>query len=416
MSQTIDSYVTDRPETRPKPGPGIIRRIVTALASLRLTVVLFALSFVLVFCGTLAQVDNGIKTVVDNYFHSWLAWIPFQIFVPRTRLVSGGTWFPGGWIVGGGLLINLLAAHAIRFRFTWKRAGIIMLHAGIVLMLVGEFVTAKLGVEARMSIDEGASANYVEDTRHFELAVIDPSDPAGDLVVSVPASLLQTGARVRDDRLPFDIEVTQFVKNSDLEKKPSAADRATDGYAKFFRAVERRETAGTDTQQKIDAPAAYITIRRKGGDETLGRYLVSAWFSNKGAPPQSVDVGDKSYGIDLRFRREYLPYSMRLLEFRFDRWPGTNIPKNYSSEVRLHDPEHGPDRDVLIRMNQPLRYQGQTFYQSSFDEDTEKSTVLQVVHNPAAWIPYVSCLMVFAGMAFHFGLHLIGFLGRRMAS
>ena len=37
-----------------------------ALASLQLTVVLFALGILLIFFGTMAQLDNGIWTVVDK--------------------------------------------------------------------------------------------------------------------------------------------------------------------------------------------------------------------------------------------------------------------------------------------------------------------------------------------------------------
>ncbi|MFZ8360653.1 hypothetical protein ACO1LX_19795, partial [Staphylococcus aureus] len=50
-------------------------------ASLRVTVVLFVLSFLLVFLGTLAQIDYGIGTVTKGYFRSWFVMIPFQVFV-----------------------------------------------------------------------------------------------------------------------------------------------------------------------------------------------------------------------------------------------------------------------------------------------------------------------------------------------
>jgi hypothetical protein len=69
---------------------------------------------------------------------------------------------------------------------------------------------------------------------------------------------------------------------------------------------------------------------------------------------------------------------------------------------------------VLIYMNEPLRYQGETFYQSSFLPG-DKGTILQVVRNPGWLMPYIACTMVSLGMIFHFGLHLIGFLRRRAA-
>src|SRR5262249_33252312 len=64
-----------------KQGPAM--RVVSVLASLRLTVLLFVLSIFLVLAGTLAQVDLGIWTVVAKYFRSLFVWIPFQIFFPR---------------------------------------------------------------------------------------------------------------------------------------------------------------------------------------------------------------------------------------------------------------------------------------------------------------------------------------------
>ena len=50
-----------------KQQPSLAIRALRVLASLRLTVILFALSLFLVLVGTLAQVDDGIWTVVD--FH-----------------------------------------------------------------------------------------------------------------------------------------------------------------------------------------------------------------------------------------------------------------------------------------------------------------------------------------------------------
>ena len=131
--------------------------------------------------------------------------------------------------------------------------------------------------------------------------------------------------------------------------------------------------------------------------------------------PQQVTADGKNYAVELRYRRAYKPYTIQLLEFRHDLYVGTDTPKNYSSRVRLIDPSRGEDREVLIRMNEPLRYQGETFYQSAFlPGDT--GTVLQVVRNPGVWMPYVSCLLVSLGMLVHFGLNLLTFLEKRAAS
>src|SRR5262249_10899601 len=122
----------------------------------------------------------------------------------------------------------------------------------------------------------------------------------------------------------------------------------------------------------------------------------------------------KSYELSLRFKRTYLPFALHLKEFRFDRYLGTETAKNFSSRVQLVDPERNEDREILIRMNEPLRHRGETFYQADVDKDSEKTTVLQVVRNPGWLLPYISCALVGIGLLSHFGMKLIEFLRSRM--
>ena len=71
---------------------------------------------------------------------------------------------------------------------------------------------------------------------------------------------------------------------------------------------------------------------------------------------------------------------------------------------------------VVISMNNPLRYHGETFYQADWNKVTEKGTVLQVVRNPGWLIPYISCVVVTLGLVLHFGIYLTQFLVRRAAA
>ncbi|MDF1869100.1 MAG: hypothetical protein P1U30_01820, partial [Phycisphaerales bacterium] len=161
-----------------------VQKALKPLASLKLTVVIFSLSIFLVFAGTLAQVHQGIWTVVDEYFRSVFVSIELQIFVPKdVQVVPGSIWFPGGLTLGVAMFINLVAAHIARFKFTKKRIGIILTHFGVILLLVGEFVTGFAAEEGNMTILEGQTVNFVEDIRTPEIAVIDRSNPEDDLVV-----------------------------------------------------------------------------------------------------------------------------------------------------------------------------------------------------------------------------------------
>src|SRR5712664_1742846 len=74
---------------QPSAAGVIIKKILTPLASLRLTVVMFVLAIALVFMGTLAQVDEGIFTVLTKYFRTGIAWIPFQALVRFGQVFLG---------------------------------------------------------------------------------------------------------------------------------------------------------------------------------------------------------------------------------------------------------------------------------------------------------------------------------------
>jgi hypothetical protein len=157
-----------------------------------------------------------------------------------------------------------------------------------------------------------------------------------------------------------------------------------------------------------DAQNAAAALIEPVGD---GRGLGTYWVSNALGAPQGFVREGRTWRFVLRPRRYYLPFSVTLKEFKHDIYPGTDIPKNFSSLVRLNDPSRSEDRDVLIYMNHPLRYGGKTFYQASFGQNDQLS-VFQVVRNPGWLIPYLSCLMIALGLLLHFGVKLAASLKR----
>jgi ABC-type transport system involved in cytochrome c biogenesis permease subunit len=529
-------------------------QLFSALASLRLTVVLFSLSIFLVFVGTLAQKDQDVWRVVNNtYFRVWIAHVDLQVFERLVQLfLKGVDWklhgwvpFPGGKTLGLALLINLAAAHAMRFkvaasgrrliigvatiaagllvtylvissgtnqgleselsgafcdmfwhcfrgllvlltasgayllafwnapakhkliewrvllvvdvlfailtawllthpdarldnssiRILWqlakgsasaivllvgcilvfrKRAGIVLLHGGIALIMLTELFTAVAAEESQMIIGEGETANYSSDIRTSELAVVDHSPVDQDRVTVVPAELLVANVGeaepIDHPDLPFTIRVHRWLKNSTLHT-PTAGESnaATAGFGTLQIAGAARPATGVGQDAgKVDTAAAYVELVTKKSGQSLGTYLVSQEFAD-----QPVEVDGHNYDVALRYKRIYHPFTVTLKDFRFDRYAGTNTAKNYSSLVVFKDPQHHIEREVPIWMNNPLRYAGITFYQSSFDKRTERSTVLQVVKNPSWMTPYVGCMLVGVGMLAHFGLMLFRYLRRR---
>jgi hypothetical protein len=161
------------------------------------------------------------------------------------------------------------------------------------------------------------------------------------------------------------------------------------------------------TEDGHNIPAAYVEL--VGTDGTLGTWVVSIGLGN----PQTFEYAGKSWKILMRPERHYQPFSVTLEKFSHDIYPGTDIPKNFSSKIRIDTPEGGPGREVLIYMNNPLRYAGLTYYQASFD--TDHTSILEVVRNPGWLFPYISCGAIALGLVIQFLIHLAAFAKRRRA-
>ncbi|MEI8313819.1 MAG: cytochrome c biogenesis protein ResB [Verrucomicrobiota bacterium] len=381
----------------------MLERLAGFFTSLRLTVVLLALGLVLVFWGTIAQVHLGLYQAQNEFFRSFfIYWSPAAsgLRIPV---------FPGGYLIGGLLLANLVV-YNLRFDRSVKRQpGLVVIHIGVGLLLIGQLLTDVFSAESMMHMRNGETKNYSEASSHFELAVVDKTEVATDQVVAIPEALLQRKAVIRHPNLPFNIQVRTFYSNSALVEKPQEGFTQLNTSGGFGAGAWWRELPHEAETDRRDMPSAIVELRTPQG--SLGTYLVSAYLDQ----PQVVSLNGRQYELTLRPERFYKPFNLHLVEFRHDKYPGTDIPKNFSSRVRVQRPDTGEDREVLIYMNNPLRYNGDTYYQASFDTDNQ-GTVLQVVHNPSWLTPYFSCVLVGLGLVWQFLRHLIGFAAKRKAT
>ena len=383
----------------------MLRGFIGLITSLKLTIACLGAGMILIFAGTLAQVHFGIHEAQQRYFQSWLVWWP----------ADGGGFripiFPGGHLIGAVLLINLVAAHTKRFRWTWRKLGIHLTHAGLIIMLAGGLFTDLFAVESHMRLTRGETKNYSEDQQHVELAIIDTTDADLDQVTSIPESVLKENRTIDHWSLPFRIVVKNFYQNSRLrmlsDAGPNVRPIASQGPGAMI-AVEAVPRATAQNERNV--PAAAIEILPKDGGTSLGTWLVSDALG----APQTFSCAGHNWRIAMRLARHYKPYSVTLQKFTHERYAGTDIPKNFASKVTLIDPDRSVNRDALIYMNHPLRYGGETFYQAGF-EPGDTATILQVVHNPSFLAPYVACVIVAAGLLVQFGFHLFSFAKQKRA-
>jgi hypothetical protein len=416
----------------------LVSRFVKIFTSLRLTVILLAFAIVLIFVGTLAQVDEGLYQAQARYFRQWLIF-GFDLFGHKIPII-----FPGGYLIGTMLLANLICAHIYRFQLSVKKIGIQLIHAGVILLLVGQLVTDMMSHETQMRFVEGETKSYSESPRNYELIFTSEENANEEQVVSIPDKLFARGGEIQNANLPFTIRVKQFWKNSDLEFRAPMTQNAppltTNGVAMDFNFQPKPETKTMDDK---NVPMAEIEIG--GANNSFGNWIVSDWTSDDAmirdlkesyseqlgadmtqkiigdlTQPQSIFANGKKYTFALRPEQTHFPFSMKLLQTTHSIYLGTDIPKDFRSRIQLKNPQTGENREVEISMNHPLRYAGLTFYQYQMDasELAQQAglaplSVLQVVRNPAWLTPYLGCALVAAGLVTQFMFHLVGFISKR---
>jgi hypothetical protein len=362
------------------------------ITSLKLTIVCLALLMLLVVVCTLAQVDLGTLGAVNAFMRSWFVWVelpstPWSIPV-----------LPGGALVGLVLTVNLVAAQVRRIELRWTKAGLWIAHAGLVLLVAGEFVSSAMQVDSQLAIEEGQTIDFIERPKELELALVDMTDPAADDVYMVPDRLLARSESIGIPGTPVTLRVRGYYKNAQLTNR-TPQDPHPIANRDLGAQVTVREIPPVVKDDDMNRSAAFVEPVVAG--QSQGVWLAS----NALGKAQTFSAGGRTYALGMRARREYLGYSVTLKDFRHDVYAGTDIPMNFSSLVHLKNPAKGEERDVLIYMNQPLRYGGKTFYQASFGKGDTLS-VLQVVENPGWLLPYISTVLVTLGLLVHFAISL----------
>ncbi len=145
---------------------------------------------------------------------------------------------------------------------------------------------------------------------------------------------------------------------------------------------------------KLRPDAIILKAKYKSQSQTL------TCFGSKGRKGNIYEYEMEGVKISLSYGSRWiqLPFSLYLKDFKLERYPGSNSPASYASEVMLIDDENGIKQSYNIFMNNILNYKGFRFFQSSYDTD-EKGTILSVNHDAAGTaITYFGYFLMTMGM------------------
>ena len=108
---------------------------------------------------------------------------------------------------------------------------------------------------------------------------------------------------------------------------------------------------------------------------------------------------EKMYALGYLNQSHPLGFPIKLLDFRVQKYQGSEKAKSYESEVEIFEKKH------IISMNEPLKVGGYTFYQSGFEEDDEGQPVISILsvnRDPGRFVKYAGAGLVVFGIALLF--------------
>lgn len=388
---------------------------------------------VLLFCGTIEQKYIGLYQAQSKYFSAFFFKFGF-LPLPASRTILSL------------ILVSLLIKTIFYTKNIQKHIGSFTTHIGIILLLIGGFVTALFSKEGYITIPEGKQTHIISDYHNVELAITDVKTGNG---MAFPQKLLEN----QKSFIKFSHKSGSYKGGTLCDLSPEICEKS--GFIKenipplrikeFIRNTEpvKREVPVTDSfipdilfggEQKSEKikPHQYkgfariFTLKRKKLEKVNENNIAGLIFqiSRNGTEEiysvfegmtikQTVKWKGKTYNVELRPKRTYLPFVIHLIDFKKENYPGTDKPRSYQSLVEIRSPISKQKR--IIKMNQPLRLKGYTFYQSSFVEGEEEgeTTVLAAVKNAGRAFPYLASLIISFGLLIHIILN-ISFLKKRM--
>ena len=344
---------------------------------------------VLVFFGTIEQKDIGLFASQKKYFTSIILWVY-------------GIPLPGGLLTMIILSMNLFSFFLKPNSWRKNKVGILTVHIGALILLIGSGITSLFSIEGNMVIIENEKSDYMHSFYYKEFTVLDLDQHKDSIeVINFSENLLKQNQLLEHSTLPFKIEIIDFFMNSKLESRVNDTLSPLRGDA--IRLELREKFPETEMNKNISG----VTYKIISDDDNINGYYI---YQLEQRRPEIITINNMDYALLLRPVRTYLPFEIELLEFDKVMHPGTQIAKSFSSKVFLNENE--TSRRVLIEMNAPLRHKGYTLYQASYAElgDGREATVLAVVQNYGRLFPYISSIIMCIGVLLQMIIRIPGLL------
>ncbi|HOU96273.1 MAG TPA: cytochrome c biogenesis protein CcsA [Bacteroidales bacterium] len=269
------------------------------------------------------------------------------------KIVYGAKWFELIMLL---LAINLVGQIFEHKLYRKEKITVMMFHLAFIIILAGAALTRYTGFEGAMHIREGEYSNQIYSAEKY-----------------IRYSVKDKEGRVINEK--YEKFLTSFLSPG--------------GYERFIKDGEREYRILLIPDMSHNAFVFHVF----SGNET--RTVSLSVSEDEYISSGTVEIGDRTIELSYGSKIIALPFSLKLNDFILERYPGSNTPSGYKSDIVLEDHEAGVVKPFMIFMNNVLKYKGYRFYQASYDQD-EKGTILSVNHDPAGmYVTYTGYGLLF---------------------
>ena len=253
------------------------------------------------------------------------------------------------------LLVVNLVGQIVQFKlYKRKKLTVMLFHLAFILIIAGAGITRYFGFEGSMHIREGENQNNCTTLDNY--LTLEVSDLSGKNLFTDSKKLILSPVKKIKYKKGFEIDGKKYL-------------------IKFARFIPNAIVF----EQIIENEKEELYLWLIDGLANKVEFVFNTHI---------VKISYKPFEIEL-------PFNIKLEDFILERYPGSNSPSSYKSNVVVIDEKNDVNTKYSIYMNHILKYKGWRFYQSSYDRD-EMGTILSVNKDIVGMtLTYIGYFMLF---------------------
>ncbi len=369
----------------------------------------------------------GVATFIENDYGTQTA----------KALVYKAEWFE----VFLAYFIAILIYNIVKYKSYKTKPAVFLFHFSFIVIAIGAIMTRYIGYEGIMHIREGASSNtMVSDAKILQLKVtksdktssfekelylssmtsnslnktltVDDKDVKLELIKYLPTSH-QSAVASKDGKEILELKISTgkqgkfpySIETVNMNDKRSGMLEAGDnefknrmlhsfgGNAVVLKEFHKKAKLEIDTHdiKTQRGQREYILWRVSVGEKS--QLITTRPYNGRVGKVNKIKLNGVDIELSVGAKVIDIPFSVKLVDFELERYPGSMTPASYASDVVLIDQEKGINMEYRIYMNHILDHRSYRFFQSSYDQD-EKGTILSVNHDPGTWPTYIGYILL----------------------